>query len=49
MIQLQEEDRLIKVQSVKTKENVSDLGTKNVNAETYQYHEGRLISDWLEV
>jgi len=46
--QLQEEDKLIKVQSVRTKENISDLGTKNVNAETYQYHEGRLISDRLE-
>jgi len=46
--QLQEEDKLIKVQFVRTKENISDLGTKNVNAETYQYHEGRLISDRLE-
>ena len=46
--QMQEEDKLIKVQFVRTKENVSDLGTKNVNAETYQYHEGRLISDRLK-
>jgi len=46
--QLQEEDKLIKVQFVRTKENISDLGTKNVNAETYQCHEGRLISDRLE-
>jgi len=46
--QLQEEDKLIKVQFVRTKENISDLGTKNVNAETYQHHEGRLISDRLE-
>jgi len=41
--QLQEEDKLIKVQFLRTKENISDLGTKNVNAETYQDHEGRLI------
>jgi len=46
--QLQEEDKLIKVQFVRTKENISDLGTKNVNAETCQHHEGRLISDRLE-
>ena len=43
--QLQEEDKLIKVRFVRTKENVSDLGTKNVNAETYQYHEGKLIQE----
>ena len=43
--QLQEEDKLIKIKFVRTKENISDLGTKNVNAETYQYHEGRLLSD----
>jgi len=46
--QLQEEDKLIKVQFIRTKENISDLGTKNANAETYQYHKGRLISDRLE-
>jgi len=46
--QLQEEDKLIKVKFVRTKENISDLGTKNVNTETYQYHEGRLISDRSE-
>ena len=46
--QLQEEDKLIKVQFVRTKENISNLGTKNVNAETYQCHKGRLISDRLE-
>ena len=43
--QLQEEDKLIKVQFVGTKENTSDLGTKNVNSETCQHHEGRLLSD----
>jgi len=48
VMQLQEEDKLIKVQFVCTKENISDLGTKNVNAETYQHREGRLISDRLE-
>jgi len=46
--QLQEEDKLIKVQFVRTKENISDLGTKNVNAETHQCHKGRLISDRLK-
>jgi len=46
--QLQEEDKLIKVQFIRTKENISDLGAKNVNAETYHCHEGRLISDRLE-
>ena len=42
--QLQEEDGLIKVNFVRTKENVSDIGTKNVNAETYNYHEPKLIA-----
>jgi len=39
---------LTKVQFLWTKENTSDLGTKNVNMETYQHHEGQLISDRLE-
>ena len=43
--QMQEEDKMIKVKFVRTKENVSDIGTKNVNAETYDYHEGKLLSD----
>ena len=43
--QMQEEDKLIKVKFVRTKENVSDIGTKNVNAETYSYHEGRLLGN----
>ena len=41
--QLQEEEGLIKVNFIRTKENVSDIGTKNVNAETYNYHEPRII------
>jgi len=47
-MQLQEEDKLIKVLFIRTKENISDLGMKNVSAETYQHHEGRLISDRLK-
>ena len=43
--QLQNEHKLIKVRFVRTKENVSDIGTKNVDAETYQYHEGKLLKD----
>jgi hypothetical protein len=42
---MQEEDKLIKVKFVCTKENVSDIGTKNVDAQTYQYHEPRLLKD----
>ena len=42
--QLQEEDGLIKVNFVRTKENVSDIGTKNVNAETYDTHQQKLIA-----
>ena len=42
---MQEEDKLIKVKFVRTKENVSDIGTKNVNTETYKYHEHKLLKD----
>ena len=41
--QLQEEHGLIKVNFVRTKDNVSDIGTKNVDTETYKRHEGKLI------
>jgi len=44
----QEGDKLIKGQHVRTKENISNIGTKNVNAETCQCHKGQLISDWLK-
>jgi hypothetical protein len=42
---MQEEDKLIKVKFVCTKENVSNIGTKNVDAQTYQYHEPCLLKD----
>ena len=42
---LQQEEGLIKVGFVRTKENVSDIGTKNVDTQTYVYHEGRLLKD----
>ena len=35
---------LIKIDFVKTEENVADMGTKNVNKETYGRHEGRMLS-----
>ena len=41
--QLQEEYGLIKVNFVQTKDNVSDLGTKNVTTNVYETHEGKLI------
>ena len=41
--QLQEEHGLIKVNFVRTKDNVSDIGTKNVDKETYKRHETKLI------
>ena len=41
--QLQEEHGLIKVGFVRTEENVSDIGTKNVDTKTYQRHESKLI------
>ena len=44
MHQLQEEHSLIKVHFVRRKDNVSDLGTKNVTTDVYEVHEGKLIS-----
>ena len=41
--QLQEEDKLIKVRFVRTSENVSDVGTKNVTKDVYDTHKPRLI------
>ena len=41
--QLQEEHGLIKVNFVRTKDNVSDIGTKNVDKDTYKRHETKLI------
>ena len=42
--QLQEEHGLIKVHFMRTKDNVSDLGTKNVTTDVYETHEGKLIT-----
>ena len=42
--QLQEEDKLIKVQFVRTAENVSDAGTKNVTVDACKAHKDRLCS-----
>jgi hypothetical protein len=36
---------LIKINFIPTKENVSDLGTKNVTKEVYQEHQGRFLQD----
>ena len=41
--QLQEEHGLIKVHFVRTKDNVSNIGTKNVTTETFKAHEGKLV------
>ena len=41
--QLQEQG-LIKIQFVPTKENISNIGTKNVNKETYDRHVSRLLA-----
>jgi hypothetical protein len=42
--QLQEEHGLIKVHFVRTKDNVSDIGTKNVTTDVYKAHEGKLVT-----
>ena len=39
-----QEQGLIKISFVKTKDNYSDIGTKNVNKEVYQKIEPRLLS-----
>ena len=46
--EMQDKDKLIKVGFVRTKENESDVGTKNVDTQTYQYHEGKLLKDRME-
>ena len=38
-----QEQGLIKIDFVKTEENISDLGTKNVNKETYDRHVHSLL------
>jgi hypothetical protein len=43
--EMQDAKGLIKVGFVRTKESVSDIGTKNVDTQTYKYHEGRLLKD----
>ena len=45
---MQDSEGLIKVGFVRTKENVSDIGTKNVDTQTYDYHESRLLKDHPE-
>ena len=39
-----QEQGLIKIDFVKTKDNISDIGTKNVNKETYERFEPSLLS-----
>jgi hypothetical protein len=41
--QLQEEEKLIKVRFVRTAQNVSDVGTKNVTVDVYKTHKDRMI------
>ena len=36
---------LVKISFVKTKDNISDLGTKNVTKETYNSFESKLLKD----
>jgi hypothetical protein len=43
--QLQEEDKLIKVEFVRTKDNASDVGTKNVTVDIYKTHTERMIKE----
>jgi hypothetical protein len=43
VMDMQTEQGLIKVGFIRTKENVSDLGTKNVDTATYDHLEGRLL------
>ena len=43
--QLQEEDKLIKVQFVPTAKNVSDIGTKNVSVDIYKAHKEHMIKE----
>jgi hypothetical protein len=38
---------LIKINFVPTKENVSDIGTKNVTKEVYQEHQSKFLEDWI--
>lgn len=45
--QLQEQG-LIKISFVKSAENISDLGTKNVSKEVYQSHEKEFLIEKLE-
>ena len=40
---MQEEQKLIKIQFVRTHDNVSDIGTKNVDLQTYETHERKLL------
>ena len=42
---MQEEDKPIKAGFIRTKENASDVGTKNVDTNTHKAHEGKMIKD----
>ena len=42
---VQEEDKLIKAGFVRTKENASNIGTKNVDTNTCKAHVGKLIKN----
>ena len=43
--QLQEEEKLIKISFVGTRDNPSDIGTKNVSSDVYERHQESLIKD----
>ena len=45
VMDMQDNDGLIKVGFVRTKENTSDIGTKNVDTQTYEHHGPRLLKD----
>ena len=40
-----QEEGLVKVQFVRTANNISDVGTKNVNVETFERHQVKLLKD----
>ena len=45
---MQDEDGLIKVKFVRTKDNVADIGTKNIDAATYQCHQDKFLMEKQE-
>ena len=42
---MQDVDGLIKVKFVRTKDNVADIGTKNIDTATYQCHEVKFLTE----